>query len=189
LEYQIEGLKRDPLMPESHSNLGTTYLAMGDWGRAESHYRQALELSPDYVGVHNRLARVYLFRGQPDKALEAAKQEPDTQVYRPSAMSMAYHSLGETAESDLELKQLIELGAEVGAYQIAQTYAWRDEPDKAFEWLGKCLEIRDSGLASVLGDWVFASLWSDPRWEDLLRQLKLWDAWQAMPPEWGGPQS
>ncbi len=188
IEYQLEGLKRDPLMPESHNNLGTSYLAMGEWDRAESSFRQALELSPDYVGVRNRLTRAYLFQGQTEKALATAKQEPDDKVYRPSALSMAHHSLGETAASDRELQQLIEQGAEVGAYQIAQTYAWRGETDKAFEWLDECLEIRDSGLASVLGDRVFESLWDDPRWEILLGKLKLWDAWRAMPPAWGGPQ-
>jgi tetratricopeptide (TPR) repeat protein len=188
LEYQIEGLKRDPLMPESYSNLGATYMAMGAWDRAEANYRQALELSPDYVGVYNRLARVYLFKGQPEKALEAAKEEPDTQVYRPSGLAMAHYSLGDKAASDRALEQLIELGAEVGAYQIAQAHAWRGEPDQAFEWLNECLEIRDSGLASILGDWVLEPLWGDPRWKSLLRELKLWDTWQAMPPEWGGPQ-
>ncbi len=188
IEHLLEGLKRDPLLPESHNNVGTTYLSMGDWGRAESHYLQALELSPDYVGVRNRLTRVYLLLDQPGKALDVAKKEPDTQVYRPSAMAMAYFSAGNQAASDQELKQLIEGGAEVGAYQVAQTYAWRGETDKAFDWLQKCLEIRDSGMASVLGDWSLQSLWDDPRWESLLRELKLFDAWQAMPPEWGGPQ-
>jgi len=188
VQYQLEGLKRDPLVPEAHNNLATTYLGMGQWALAESYYQQALELSPNYVGVRNRLTRVYLFQDRPQHALNAAQEEPDAVVYRPSAMSIAYYSLGDRAASDRELERLIELGAEVGAYQVAQTYAWRGETDLAFEWLQRCLVIRDSGLASILGDRSLKSLWNDPRWERLLRELKLWEAWQAMPPEWGGPQ-
>jgi TolB-like protein len=186
-QYILEAKKRDPLMPETYNNLATTYLAMSEWDLAESNYLRVIELSPEYVGVRNRLARLYLFTDQPEKALDIARQERDDEVYRPSALSVAYHSLGDQARSDQELARLIEQGADVGAYQIAQTYAWRGETDAAFNWLQHGLEIRDSGLAGILGDWTLQSLWADPRWEAVLKELKLWDAWKAMPPEWGGP--
>jgi TolB-like protein/lipoprotein NlpI len=186
--YMLEAMKRDPLVPETYNNLGTTYLSMSEWGLAESNYLRVIELSPEYVGVRNRLARLYLFTDQPQKALDIARQERDDEVYRPSALSVAYYSLGDQARSDQELARLIEQGADVGAYQIAQTYAWRGETDEAFNWLQHGLEIRDSGLAAILGDWTLQSLWDDPRWEVVLKELKMWDTWQALPPEWGGPQ-
>jgi len=104
-----------------------------------------------------------------------------------TARAKAYFSIGDKPASDRELATLIDESARLGTFQIAEIYAWRGETDAAFEWLDQCLEIRDSGMASILGDHFLASLWTDPRWETLLQKLKLWDTWQAMPPAWGGP--
>ena len=43
---------------------------MSEWRLAESNYLRVIELSPEYVGVRNRLTRLYLFVDQPEKALE-----------------------------------------------------------------------------------------------------------------------
>jgi hypothetical protein len=66
-------------------------------------------------------------------------------------------------------------------------YGIRGETDKAFEWLEQSLKIRDSGLASVLGDNSFLSLRSDPRWQPFLEKIGLLEYWLEMPAEWGGP--
>jgi adenylate cyclase len=187
LKYLQMGADRDPLEPEAFSNIGRTYEATGDYDRAEASFRKALELSPDYIGISHRLARLNLLRGEYAQALEDAMREKDP-VYGATARAKAYFSIGDKPASDRELATLIDESARLGTFQIAEIYAWRGEADAAFEWLDQCLEIRDSGMASILGDPFLASLWDDPRWEILLNKLKLWDAWQAMPPEWGGPQ-
>ena len=94
---------------------------------------------------------------------------------------------GNEIESQRALKQLIETGADDAAFQIAEVYGFRGEADKAFEWLEQSLVIRDSGLASVLGDYTFLSLRTDPRWQPFLDKLGLLEYWLEMPPEWGGP--
>lgn len=53
--------------------------------------------------------------------------------------------------------------------------------------LEQSLEIRDSGLAFVLGVRELDGLHADPRWETFLDKLGQLDAWRAMPPEHGGP--
>jgi len=186
LKYLQMGADRDPLEPEVYSNIGRTYEAVGDYDRAEASFRKVLELSPDYIGISHRLARLNLLRGEYAQALEDALRETDS-VYGVTARAKAYFSIGDKPASDRELATLIDESARLGTFQIAEIYAWRGETDAAFEWLDQCLEIRDSGMASILGDHFLASLWTDPRWETLLQKLKLWDTWQAMPPAWGGP--
>jgi serine/threonine-protein kinase len=186
LKYLQMSADRDPLDPEVYSNMGRTYEATGDYDRAEANFRKVLELSPDYVGIAHRLTRLNLLRGEYEQALEVALREKD-EVYGPTARAKAYFSAGDKQASDRQLAILVETGSRLGTFQIAEAHAWRGDTDAAFEWLDQCLETRDAGMASILGNRFLASLRNDPRWEILLRKLKLWDVWRTMPAEWGGP--
>ena len=74
--------------------------------------------------------------------------------------------------ADVSLKELIEIWSEGGAYQIAETYAFRGETDEAFAWwLEKAYEDRDSGLVSSLVDPLLANLHDDPRWPVFLDKM------------------
>ena len=44
------------------------------------------------------------------------------------------------------------------AREIAQVYAWRNESDKAFEWLDRAYAQRDMGLAELKGEPLFRNL-------------------------------
>ena len=85
------------------------------------------------------------------------------------------------------MQRLVNQEGEQNPVWVAEAYAWRDERDKAFEWLEKAFEQKDVGLAYLLGNTVFESLWDDPRWVALLQKLNLLEHWKAMLPEYGGP--
>ena len=59
------------------------------------------------------------------------------------------------------------------AYQIAEIYAFRGEPDHAFEWLERASAQRDSGLVFIKGDPALKNLRSDPRYTALLNKMRL----------------
>ena len=59
------------------------------------------------------------------------------------------------------------------AYQIAEIYAWRGEPDKAFEWLERAYVQNDGGLTFIKADPLMKSLQSDQRFAAFLRKLGL----------------
>ena len=65
------------------------------------------------------------------------------------------------------------------AYQVGDIYAWRGEKDKAFEWLERAYQQRDSGLNGIAYDPLLEGLKSDPRYDALLKKLGLSDG----PPE------
>jgi hypothetical protein len=58
---------------------------------------------------------------------------------------MAYHSAGRSSEYDKHLRELVAEHQNHAAREIAQVYAWRDEKDKAFEWLDRAYAQRDIG--------------------------------------------
>ena len=50
------------------------------------------------------------------------------------------------------------------AFQFAVAYAYREELDKAFEWLERGVALRDAGIPATRISQFFKKLRSDPRW-------------------------
>jgi len=179
-------LELDPVVPEVRSFLGAVYLYTGRLEEAEQAYRMMLSLSPLISSGHYRVGRVLLGQGNLQGALTEMQSET-SHVYHGTGLAMVQHALGNTAESEAALQDLIENAAGDAAFQIAEVYGYRDQSDKAFEWLEQSLLIRDSGLASILGDPALRDLRTDPRWQPFLEKLGLLEFWLEMPPEYGGP--
>ena len=59
------------------------------------------------------------------------------------------------------------------AYQIAGVFAWRNEHDRAFDWLQRAVSQQDAGLQYLKYDPALRSLRGDPRYRELLGQLDL----------------
>ena len=186
IERYQESLSLDPVVPEFLNWLGLTYLATGQLDEAEAAYRKMLAVSPKFAGGHYRIGRVLLAKGDLPGSLAEMEKETHS-IYEPTGLAMIHHALGNDTESQRALTHLIETGADDAAYQIAEVYGDRGEVDKAFEWLEQSLVIRDSGLASLLGDPSFENLWADPRWQPFLEKMGLLEFWLEMPPEWVGP--
>jgi hypothetical protein len=113
-----------------------------------------------------------LERRQPRPALaifDAIRDEP----LRLAGQAMARHDMRHAAESQLALETLLAHHGDIAAYQIAQVYAWRGQPEEAFQWLDRALVQRDGGLPDVKYDPAFRSLRTDERFDALLDKLGL----------------
>jgi hypothetical protein len=60
-----------------------------------------------------------------------------------------------------------------GAVLVAQVYAFRNQSDKAFEWLDRAYAQRDTGLVETKVNPLLKSLHNDPRFAVLLKKLNL----------------
>jgi TolB-like protein/Tfp pilus assembly protein PilF len=160
----------DPVDPTGHNNLGHALIYAGQIEPAIISLRTTVLLSPDYVGAHYFLGTALIYDGDPDAALESIQQEI-LEAFRLIGLAVVYHALGRTAESESALAKLIDQYAEDAAYNIAQVFAFRGEPDKAFEWLEKALMFNDPGLSEIVGQPDFSSLQSDARWLPFLRRI------------------
>ena len=123
-----------------------------------------------------------MIKGQLEEALAEIKLESD-EIWRDYGLVQVYHTMGNKPESDAILKRFIEKNQEAWAFQVADLYAFRSEPDLAFEWLERARQQRDPGFSWTLSDPFLNSLHSDPRWEPLLEQVGLLEAWHTMPEE------
>jgi hypothetical protein len=59
------------------------------------------------------------------------------------------------------------------AYQIAEVYAYKNEKDKAFEWLERAYNQHDSGLTLLKGDPFLYNIRKDSRYAAFMKKMKL----------------
>jgi len=82
----------------------------------------------------------------------------------------AYALSGRRAEAEKILSDLRRDGDE---YMLAYLCAGLGRKDEAIGWLEKMYERNRRGLFLLKAEWAFNPLRSDPRFQDLLRQLRL----------------
>ena len=111
-----------------------------------------------------------LSKGENEAALKAIQQEP-YEDFRLSSLVMAYHALGQAAESDAALTELISKHEQHYPVYIASVLAYRGEADRAFAWLDKAVAYGDPGLSSIAGGTEFSNLYEDPRWLPFLERI------------------
>src|SRR5579862_7912973 len=162
----------DPLNANSWEQLAETEISMGRLDEAVADCKKALELNPDVVAAHKNLSEIYVIEGRPQDALPEIKLVRYDLV-RAFLYPIAYYALGRKEESDAALNELITKYHAVFAYQIADVYALRNQPDEAFEWLDHAYAQRDSSLIKTKVDPLLKSLHSDRRFAALLKKLNL----------------
>jgi TolB-like protein/DNA-binding winged helix-turn-helix (wHTH) protein/Tfp pilus assembly protein PilF len=172
IEFNKQALALDPLLAGSHSYMAFLYYAAGQYENAEDEVQKALELNPQKTYDHFSRGEILLARRRPLEALTEMEQEP-AEIWRLTGEALAYQALGRTGDSNAALSQLIADHQTNMAYQIAQVYAYRGEPDKAFQWLGRAYEQHDAGLRSLKIDPHMNSLRRDQRYRELLKAMNL----------------
>jgi TolB-like protein/Flp pilus assembly protein TadD/predicted DNA-binding transcriptional regulator AlpA len=156
----------DPLNPIAHNNLCGAYLATGQPDKAIATARTLLMLSPERPAAHLLLGKALLMKGENEAALEAVQQE-SWETLRLAGLVEVYHVLGQAAESDAALAELIE--KQHDAYYVAGVLAIRGEADRAFQWLYKMAHL--SPMHSVQVGPRFNNLHDDPRWLPFLESI------------------
>jgi adenylate cyclase len=161
---------RDPVDSIGRANLGYLLLADGRWDEAIAAYESALQLSPDYLGAYFHMGVAQLLKGDAVAAL-ASMQREKYEVHRLLGLAMANHALGNAEASDMALEQLIERYEREWAYNIAFVLAYRNEVDRAFEWLEKAVTYNDTGLPEVIRQPLFKNISNDTRWLPFLESI------------------
>jgi serine/threonine protein kinase/tetratricopeptide (TPR) repeat protein len=161
---------RDPVNVAAHYNLANTQRFAGRYDAAIATYHTALSLSPGYGGAHAQLGNTLLLKGHAAAALAEIQQET-SEAWRMMGLPMAFHALGRKANSDEALAALIGKYEKDAPYNIAYVYAFRGEPDQAFQWLDKAVQYGDPGLLHIMVENLFDKIHSDPRWLPFLRKI------------------
>jgi TolB-like protein/DNA-binding winged helix-turn-helix (wHTH) protein/Tfp pilus assembly protein PilF len=165
-------LTLDPLSAGLYVQLGNVQIATGRLADGEAAYRKTLQISPTFAEGHLDLAEALLLQGNFQGALAEAQQERSDSA-RNVSLAQTYHALGRRAESDAALAQVIHGHGQDEAWEIADVYAYRGEPQQAFLWLDRAYSQRDAGLYLIKADPFFVNLKNDPRYKAFLRKMNL----------------
>ena len=171
LELGRRAIALDPLNAAERGSLASICFVMGRQQEAEMGFKKTFELNPN-LPYHERLGFVYLAQGRAQEALAETSRETDA-ILRLQGYAVVYNALGRKKESDSALSELIDKYQRNCAFQIAEVYAFRHEPDKAFEWLDRAYVQRDTGLAATKFEPLLNNLRGDPRYAAFLSKLHL----------------
>jgi TolB-like protein/DNA-binding winged helix-turn-helix (wHTH) protein/lipopolysaccharide biosynthesis regulator YciM len=170
LSEQVVAL--DPLRSNSYLILGQTLHTAGRYAEASAAMHKALDLNPQAAFAHDFLGKIYLAEGKPQQALAEIEKEP-VDWEKLADLAFVYYALNRQQDSNAALAELIARHGTDSAYQIAQVYAFRGDSDKSFEWLERAYAQRDPGLPAIKIDPLLKNLHRDPRYSQLLRDMRL----------------
>lgn len=98
VEFQ-NALQIAPLDPEARFEMGVVDEKLGKIREAASFYQGTLDVSPEHLGAHTNLARLYIFSSAPDKALELIK--PALQEHPDDSQLLALRAAVRVQQNDL----------------------------------------------------------------------------------------
>jgi TolB-like protein/DNA-binding winged helix-turn-helix (wHTH) protein/cytochrome c-type biogenesis protein CcmH/NrfG len=162
----------DPLNARSWAGLGENEFYDGKLDQAEVDLKKAHEIRPDDFNSSVFLSMTHVMQGRAQDALpeiELVHYDP----VRTFLYAIAYRALGREKESDAALRELIAKYQSTDAYEIALVYAFRKQPDEAFEWLDRAYANHQQNVTHTKVDPLLKSLHNDPRFAAFLKRLTL----------------
>jgi serine/threonine-protein kinase len=173
VEWYQEALIRNPLDANLLDSLGSALCAANRLQQCLQNRLRLMQLHPEFDGVNGSVGMARLYLGQFETALAALQQEPN-EDYRLGGLAAVYWAMGgHRTEADAALNALTAKFASVDAYGIAAVHAFRGESDDAFQWLGRAYQEHNVGMAGIKTDPLFIKLHDDPRFQALLRRMKI----------------
>jgi len=172
IDFHEQAIALDPLLASSQSYLAFLLYSAGEYEKANAATQKALELNPQKTHDHFNRGLILLAQGRSQEALAEMEREPGVN-WSLTGKALAYHDLGRRKDSNAALAELIKEHQQYMAYQIAEIYAYRGESDRAFAWLNRAYQQRDSGLRSLKVDPLFKGVRPDPRYTELLTKMRL----------------
>jgi len=174
LEFVQRAVTLDPVNAQARAFLAGSLLGLGKQEEARAEYAREIELNPSAPNSHAGIGLTYLLEGKFEEAATAAQKDAADWA-RLFILSCARWAQKRIPESDVALAELIAKFGETAAYQIADVYGYRNDRDRAFEWLERARRQRDAGLPGLRPDTMLSNLHDDPRWDAFLRRMGLAD--------------
>jgi tetratricopeptide (TPR) repeat protein len=170
-------LELDPLSLITSTNLGELLFDTRHTDQAIEQYRKTLDIDPSFTPVHKELGDAYGSKGMYREAVAEWQKgliaEGDSTTAE--AIGQAYSKSGHKGALRTWVEHLTSPSNHgyIPPAFIASIYARLGENDRAFEWLEKAYQERDSDLVFLKVEPVWDNLRPDPRYPELLRWIGL----------------
>ena len=170
-------LELDPLSPASRNHLGWHYQYAREFDQAIEQYKLVLAVDPNFAEAHRQLAAAYWEVGKMDEGIAEANKRLEL-VGRGDevpALRRAYLASGWNGYWRMRLQFGLERSKHsfVSPSGIAYYYAQMKDTSHALDWLERAYREHDHDLVYLRVDHTWDSLRGDPRFEELLKRMKL----------------
>jgi len=174
-----QAVQLDPLNPGTQIDLSIMFFESRNWAESERAARRALQLAPDGTSYHSVLAWPLINQGRYAEA--EAEIALDTDLVQQSGtmglLAIARGDLPKVREMLARLEGLARTQPDRADLQTctAWLHAGLGDKDRAFAALEKARASRDPSMAWLRENTELTPLFSDPRWNELLRKVGLTD--------------
>jgi len=162
----------EPLAIAPKVNRAQVLISLNRLDEAEAELRESSALQPQGLHQHLYFVEIDLLRGDAAAALRHAQME-QAGIWRDLETALALQAQPDRAAANAALREFAAKNAKGGAFQVAELYAYRKEPEAMFEWLDRAVSTNDSGLAHLMSAPFLAPYRTDSRFIALCRKLKI----------------
>ncbi len=146
---------------------------VGRWEEAIQEAQKSLELNPEFPWGLYVLGAVYAQKGMYEEAIAAHRKAA---TVSPAVRWPLGHTYALAGRRDEARKIAAELKKEVtpmNTWGLGEIYAALGEKDEAVRWLEEAFKLRFSWMPWIEKVPTLASLRDEPRFQDLVRRMKL----------------
>ena len=170
-------LDDDPLNSWTQTAVAGRLLRLGKYDEGIALLHKALTLDPNMGLAHRYLWTAYHGQQKFDRGFEHARTFFVTLGHQPvaDAMRRSFQTDGYARAMTVGAEALAARSrtAYVQASEVARLFAYGGDKDRAFEWLDRAYDARDTWMAFLNTDPRFDSLRSDPRFTALLQRMRM----------------
>jgi adenylate cyclase len=177
--FARRALELDPLSPAMLQEVANAFLYSGHTDDAIALYGKILGIDPNAAIARDYIGLAYVRNGMVDEGLASIREAMRmSRGFNPATASDLAYALGRAGKF-VELRELLAEALEWhdknhrGSTALASVYANLGDKDKAFEWLEKAFVEHSGLLPTIVFDFAFENLHSDPRWDTMIRRLGL----------------
>lgn len=170
-----ESLRLDPLSPVISHCAAMVFMYVDHMDEAVIEGQRTLQLDPNYIYKSPVLAEVYREQGMfPEAIALFLKAQQITGAPQPG-LAVTYARVGRTSKARQILEDLKQVSATryIPAEEIASVYVALGDKDEAFKWLNRALDDHGGAVPSILARPEFRSLYSNPRFRELIQRIGL----------------
>jgi tetratricopeptide (TPR) repeat protein len=182
----VASLSRKSVSLPINNFMGMTYMFAGDYERSDQQFRHTIAMNPTFPLAHEYFSFLLKTTGRFEDGIEEYEKSevlggssPEDAAAEAAIMRQALKKGGERGLWQKTLELMLERlrepkGEYVAPGIVAAVYALAGDKDGAFEWLDKAYSERDGEDITLLNCGPsFKNLRDDPRFDDLLRRLRL----------------
>src|SRR5213080_4072933 len=168
-----QAVQLDPLSPIVSEFASSVYLACNRLDDALAEAQRTESLAPNSVYENSALGRAYREKGMLAEAVTIfIRASAATGVLQPG-LAITYAKMGRKDDALRVLEQITHFGRThyVAGDEIASIYVALGDNDAAFYWLDRAYQERSGSLRGITSQPDFRSLYSDPRFANLVKRI------------------